>query len=172
MGHTMAAWKTLEDLLIELRKKDVKISANVIEDLRAARSMIELICSEGTHGDAVEKAEAYTANVEAYLVNEAQKVLEPKELDNWFKRIEQANLQTDKEEGAGEGKFVIGVPRGQKWIRIETTKNVPEAYVLKLAEERGLAVTKQPNGRIVVHGQPGDVKAFVKQVATETAPKP
>jgi hypothetical protein len=24
----------------------------------------------------------------------------------------------------------------------------------------------------VVHGQPGDVKAFVKQVATETAPKP
>ncbi len=170
MGHTMAAWKTLEDLLIELRKKDVKIPSNVLEDLRAARSMIELICSEGTHGQAVEKAEAYTANVEAYLVNEAQKVLEPNEVDQWFKRLEQANMQTDTEEAAGEGKYVVGVPRGQKWIRIETTSSVPETYVLKLAGERGLAVTKQPDGRLVVYGQPGDVKAFVKQVASETAP--
>ena len=170
MGHTMAAWKTLEDLLIELRKKNIKIPSNVLEDLRAARSMIELICSEGTHGQAVEKTEAYTANVEAYLVNEAQKVLEPKEIDQWFKRLEEANMQTDTEEAVGEGKYVVGVPRGQKWIRIETSPSVSEVYVLKLAGERGLAVTKQPDGRLVVYGQPGDVKAFVKQVAAETAP--
>ncbi len=167
----MAAWKTLEDLLIELRKKGVLIPPNVMEDLRAARSMIELICSEGTHGEAVEKAEGYTANVEAYLVNEAQKVLEPKEVDSWFKRLEEANTQTDTEETLGEGKYMVGVPRGQKWIRIETNSNVPEAYVLKLAGERNLAVTKQPDGRLVVSGQPGDVKAFVRQVASETAPK-
>jgi hypothetical protein len=172
MGHTMAAWKTLEDLLIDLRKKGVQIPVNIHEDLRAARSMIELICSEGTHGEAVEKAEAYTANVEAYLVNEAQKVLEPKEVDQWFKRLEEANTKTDLEEAVGEGKYVVGVPRGQKWIRIETTSIVPEAYVLKLAGERGLAVTKQADGRLVVYGQPGDVKAFVKQVAAETNPKP
>ena len=170
MGHTMAAWKTLEDLLIELREKDVKIPSNVLEDLRAARSMIELICSEGTHGQAVEKAEAYTANVEAYLVNEAQKVLEPKEVDGWFKRLEEANMQIDTEEAVGEGKYVVGVPRDQKWIRIETSPSVSEVYVLKLAGERGLAVTKQPDGRLVLYGQPGDVKAFVKQVAAETAP--
>jgi hypothetical protein len=166
----MASWKTLEDLLIELRKKGVKIPANVLEDLRAARSMIELICSEGAHGGAVEKAEAYTANVEAYLVNEAQKVMSQKEVDGWFKRLEAANLQTDEEEGFSDGKFVVGVPRGQKWIRIETSPIVSEAYVLKLAGERSLSVTKQPDGRLVVFGQPGDVKAFVKQVATETAP--
>jgi hypothetical protein len=172
VGHTMAAWKTLEDLLIELRKKGVQIPANVHEDLRSARSMIELICSEGAHGEAVEKAEAYSANVEAYLVNEAQKVLPQEEVDRWFKRLEEANQKPDEEESVGEGKYVVGVPRGQKWIRIETTKSVPEAYVLKLAGERGLAVTKQPDGRLVVYGQAGDVKAFVKQVAAETAPKP
>ncbi len=170
MGHTMAAWKTLEDLLIALRKKDVQIPANVLEDLRAARSMIELSCSEGTHGEAVTKAEQYTANVETYLIGQAQKVLDSKEVDEWFKRLEAANMQVETEEELAEGKFVVGVPRGQKWIRIETDNKLPEEYVLKLAGERNLTVNKQADGRLIVYGQPSDVKAFVKQVAAETAP--
>jgi hypothetical protein len=171
MGHTMAAWKTLEDLLIELRKKDVQIPANIMEDLRAARSMIELLCSEGTHGEAVTKAEQYTANVETYLIGQAQEVLEPTEVDEWFRRLEAANMQVETEEELAEDKLVVGVPRNQKWIRIETDSKLPAEYVLKLAGERNLAVNKQADGRLVVYGQPGDVKAFVKQVAAETAPK-
>jgi hypothetical protein len=166
----MAAWKTLEDLLIELRKKEVQIPPNIVEDLRAARSMIELSCSEGTHGEALAKAEEYTANVEAYLITKAEEVFEPKQVDEWFKRLEAANIQTETETQATERKFVVGVPRGQRWIRIETDNKIPESYVLKLAGERNLAVNKQPDGRLVVYGQPGDVKAFVKQVAAETAP--
>ncbi|MGD6934873.1 MAG: DUF2096 family protein [Candidatus Bathyarchaeia archaeon] len=167
----MAAWKTLEDLLIELRKKDVQIPANIMEDLRAARSMIELLCSEGTHGEAVTKAEQYTANVETYLIGQAQEVLEPTEVDEWFRRLEAANMQVETEEELAEDKLVVGVPRNQKWIRIETDSKLPAEYVLKLAGERNLAVNKQADGRLVVYGQPGDVKAFVKQVAAETAPK-
>jgi hypothetical protein len=172
MGHTMAAWKTLEDLLIELRRKDVQIPAGIVEDLRAARSMIELSCSEGVHEEAVQKAEEYTANVEAFLISQAQEVFEAKAVDEWFKRLEEANMQPNAEVETVEGKFVVGVPRGQKWIRIETDSKLSEAYLLKLAGERNLTVNKQPDGRLVVYGQPGDVKAFVKQVAAETAPKP
>jgi hypothetical protein len=168
----MAAWKTLEDLLIALRKKGVQIPANIVEDLRAARSMIELGCSEGMHEEAVTKAEQYTANVETFLIGQAQEVLEPKEVDEWFKRLKEANQKTGYEETetVEEGKFVVGIPRGQKWIRIETDSKLPAEYVLKLAGERNLAVNKQADGRLVVYGQPGDVKAFVKQVAAETAP--
>lgn len=170
MGHTMAAWKTLEDLLIELRKKDVQVPSNIMEDLRAARSMIELSCSESAPGEALAKAEEYTANVEAYLITKAEEIMEPKQVDEWFKRLEAANIQIETETQITEGKFVVGVPRGQKWIRIETDNKVPESYVLKLAGERNLAVNKQADGRLIVYGQPGDVKAFVKQVAAETAP--
>jgi hypothetical protein len=133
--------------------------------------MIELLCSEGTHGEAVTKAEQYTANVETYLIGKAQEVLEPTEVDEWFRRLEAANMQVETEEESVEGKFVVGVPNGQKWIRIETDSKLPAEYVLKLAGERNLAVNKQADGRLVVYGQPGDVKAFVKQVAAETAPK-
>ncbi len=174
MGHTMAAWKTLEDLLIELRTKNVQIPVNVLEDLRAARSMIELSCKEGVHGEAVAKAEEYTANVEAYLITKAQEVLEPKEVDGWFKRLEAANAPSVcivGQEAMDNGKkFVVGVPRGQKWIRIETDSKFPEEYIFKLAEKYNLTVNKQADGRLIVYGQPDDVKAFVKQVAAETAP--
>jgi hypothetical protein len=169
----MAAWKTLEDLLIELKKKDVQVPAKIVEDLRAARSMIELACREGTHGEAVTKAEEYTANVEAYLIGQAQEVFEPTEVDEWFRRLEKANTPAHCiVQGSTENKekFVVGVPRGQKWIRIETDSKLPAEYVLKLAGERNLAVNKQADGRLVVYGQPDDVKAFVKQVAAETAP--
>jgi len=46
MSYTLTIWKTLEDLLIELRKKTVQIPINILEDLRAAKSMIELSSNE------------------------------------------------------------------------------------------------------------------------------
>ncbi|MCL1977935.1 MAG: DUF2096 family protein [Candidatus Bathyarchaeota archaeon] len=168
MGHTIAVWKTLEDLLIELRKQDVQIPANIIEDLRAARSMIELSYSEGVHEEAITKAEAYTATVEAYLIGQAQEVFESNIVDKWLKRLKEANLQIDKETDLVEGRFVVGVPRDQKWIRIETDGKMPEEYVLKLAGKWNLTVNKQADGRLMVYGQLGDVKAFVKQVAAKT----
>ncbi len=50
MGHNMASWKLLEDMMIELKKKGVTIPSNVLEDLRAAKSMIKLSCMEGSQG--------------------------------------------------------------------------------------------------------------------------
>jgi hypothetical protein len=173
MGHTMAAWKTLEDLLIELKRKNVEIPENIVADLRAARSMIELSCSEGSQGESLQKAEEYTASVEAFLINEAQQTFGPEAVDEWLRRLEEANAQDScGKEAQGKGKFVVGVPRDQKWIRIEPSSSLSEANVLKLAGERNLMVNKQTDGRLVVHGQAVDVKAFVKQVAAETAKKP
>ena len=71
MGHNMATWKLLEYMLIELKKKGVSIPSDIMEDLRAAKSMINFSCMQGG-GDAIQKAEEYTANVEAYLINKAQ----------------------------------------------------------------------------------------------------
>ncbi|MDR2719818.1 MAG: DUF2096 family protein [Nitrososphaerota archaeon] len=168
MGHTMAAWKTLEDILIALRKKDIQIPANVIEDLRAARSMIDLSYSEDAREEAVAKAEVYTANVEAYLISQAQEVFEPTIMDEWFKRLKEANSQADNEVVVTDGRFVVGAPRDQKWIRIETDNKLPEEYVFKLAEKWHLTVNKQTDRHLIVYGQPSDVKSFIKQIANQT----
>jgi hypothetical protein len=47
MGHNMASWKLLEDMMIELKKKGVTVPVNILEDLRAAKSMIKLLLALG-----------------------------------------------------------------------------------------------------------------------------
>ncbi|MCL1966014.1 MAG: DUF2096 family protein [Candidatus Bathyarchaeota archaeon] len=170
MGHNLFIWKTLEDLLIELRKKDVQIPANILEDLRTARSLIELSYSNGASEETVTKTEVYLTNVEAYLVDQAQRVFEPATVTAWFKRLQEGNMQVVKEETIlPKSRFVSDVPCDRQWIRIETDSKLSEECVLKLATEWHLTVNKQDDGRLIVHGQLDDVKAFVKQIAAKFA---
>ena len=64
MGHT-SSWKVLEDLMIELRKKGVTISPDVINDLRSAKLMIKISEAERSRGEATQKVEEYLGNVES-----------------------------------------------------------------------------------------------------------
>ncbi|MCW4004516.1 MAG: DUF2096 domain-containing protein [Candidatus Bathyarchaeota archaeon] len=166
MGHNLATWKTLEDLMIELRKKGVSVPSNVVEDLRAARSMIKLTSMEDSRGEVFQKAEEYLANVEAYLITEAQKVFGSEKTDEWFKRLEEASAQVC-EELKEEDKFITGVPRDQKWIRVEPIDNLPAERIQQIAKEHNLGVKPQNNGRLVVFGQPEDIKQFLKAMAPQ-----
>ena len=167
MGHTMASWKILEDLMIALKRKNIEIPAKVVEDLRAAKSTIQLTCMEGSRGEAMQKAEEYSANVEAFLINEADKIMEPQVVNDWLKRLEQANTEVCEEEQVGENKFVVGVPRDQKWVRVEPTESFPAERLEKLAAEKNLSFNKQADGKFVIYGQKEDISAFIKQMAAE-----
>ena len=94
MGHNMASWKVLENMLIDLKKNGIVIPENVMSDLRSAKSMIKLHCTQAKGaGDALQKAEELTANVEAYLESEAQKIFGPEKVDAWLRRLEEANAE-------------------------------------------------------------------------------
>lgn len=168
MGHNMATWKLLEDMMIELKKKGVTIPPNVMEDLRAAKSMIKLTCVEDSRGEVIQKAEEYSANVEAYLVTEAEKTLGSEHVDQWLMRLEEASAGVC-EEPKHEDKFVTGVPRDQKWIRVEPINNLPTERIQQIAKEQKLQVKAQSDGRLVVFGQPEDIKAFLKKMTAATA---
>ena len=168
MGHNMASWKLLEDLMVELRKKGVAIPANIINDLRSAKVMINLACKEDSRGEVIQKAEEYTANVEAYLITEAQKILGSEQVDQWLRRLEEANAEVC-EEPKQENQFVTGVPRDQKWIRVEPMSNLPTERIQQIAKTQNLQVKAQNDGRLVVFGQPEDIKAFLKAMAQATA---
>ena len=167
MGHNMATWKLLEDIMIELRKKGVNIPANIVNDLRSAKLMIKLTCMDGSRGEAIQKAEEYLANVEAYLVTEAQKTLGSERVDQLFRSLEEANAEVC-EETKEENKFITGVPRDQKWIRVEPINNLPTERIQQIAKEQNLSVNQQKDGRLVVYGQPEDIKEFLKKMTTET----
>ena len=161
----MIVWKTLEALLIELRRRNVQIPVNILEDLRAARSLIELSYNEAAPKETITKIEGYITTVEAYLIHQAQKVFDPSIVNEWLKRLKDVHSQiVNKETGVYPDRFVFDVPRGQQWVRIETDNKLPEEYVLQLAKDWCLTVNKQTDGRLVIYGQLDSVKAFVKQI--------
>ncbi len=166
MGY-LAMWKVLEEIITEFRKKQLPIPERVMNDLKAARTMIKIVNADSGHGENSLKIEEYLGNVEAYLVTEAQKHFAPEIIDNWLKRLEMANCETC-EENTEETRFIAGVPRDQKWIRVEPLTNLPLEKLKQLAKETNLSVNIQEDGRMLVYGKAEDLKEFVKKMATET----
>jgi hypothetical protein len=166
----MASWKLLEDMMLELRKNGVEIPPKVLGDLRAAKSMIKLSCRKDSHGETIAKAEEYSANVEAYLVNEAQKTLGPERVDTWLKSLEEANLQICEE--PQKPAFVTGVPRDQKWVRIEPIAELSKEQIVQFAEENKLHVKPEDDGRLVVFGDAEALRTFVKAMTAQASKQP
>ncbi len=165
MSH-MVTWNILENLMLELKKKGVVIPSNVINDLRSAKLMIKISESAGSTGDVSQKVDEYLGNVESYLVSEAQKSFGSKLVDVWLRRLEDAYLEPC-EERTEKNNFVTGVPRDQKWIRVEPTGNLTCQRIEQIAEESNLSVNLQKDGRLVVYGQPEGIKEFLKKMTAD-----
>ncbi len=166
MGRNTESWKLLEDMVLELKKSGVEIPAKIIEDLRSAKSMLKLSCMPGS-GDAVQKAEEYLTNVEAYVMTEGQNVFGSEKVDGWLRQLEEATVEVCAEPKAAQDKFVTGVPRDQKWVRIEPIGDLTAEKIEQTAKEQNLQVKLQADGKLVVYGQPENLKALLKKMATE-----
>jgi hypothetical protein len=166
MGY-LAMWKVLEEIITEFRKKQLPIPETVMNDLKAAKTMINIVGVSEGHGENSLKIEEYLGSVEAQLVTEAQKHFAPEHIDQWLKRLETANCKIGDED-AGKLRFIAGVPRDQKWIRVEPLANLPAEKLQQLAKEANLSVSMQEDGRMIVYGQAENLKEFVKKMTNET----
>jgi len=159
-------WKTLADLITEFRKKGESIPSNVMEDLRAAKTMIQVLKADPTHTENVPSIEMYLGNVESYLMFEAQKKFGSEFMEEWLHKIKEAReTKAIGEKPEPSSKFVPGLPRGQKWVRVQVSKETPEKEIKKLAEATGLSFKVQKDGYMLVYGNGEKLKLFVKKVA-------
>jgi hypothetical protein len=166
MGH-LAVWKVLEEMIIEFRKRGLPIPVTVMNDLKSARTMIKIVNVDASRGETAQKAEEYLGNVESYLVTEAQKEFAPEYIDEWLRRLEEASCEICEEEGE-EPRFISGLPRDQRWIRVEPLASLPLEKLKQLAKESNLSCSVQEDGRLLVYGKAEDIKGFVKKMTGET----
>lgn len=166
MGY-LAVWKLLDEIITEFRKKHLTIPERVMNDLKAARTMIKIVGASEGHGENSLKIEEYLGSVEAQLVTEAQKHFEPEHIDKWLKRLEIANCEIGDEDTV-ELRFIAGVPRDQKWVRVEPSENLPAEKLQQLAKETNLSVSTQKDGRMIIYGQAENLKELVKKMTNET----
>jgi hypothetical protein len=174
MGYE-AVWKILEEIIIELRKKGLATPQKVLNDLKSAKVFMKIMdASEKDRGETAPKIEQYLGSVEAYLITEAQKTFPPARIDEWLRRLEEAScvtcvtcgVPTEKNEKA---KFITGLPRDQKWIRVEPLSILPAEKLKQLAKETNLSFREETDGHLTVYGTSENIRVFVKKMTEHTA---
>jgi hypothetical protein len=168
MGY-LAAWKVLEAMIADFRKRGIPVSADIMNDLKSAKTLINILKADPCRVDTSQKVETYLLNVESHLVSQGQKKLGAEYVEEWLKQLDEASQKPHEEEAAEEEetRFIPGLPREQKWIRAKPTAELPLEKIKALAEEANLTSKLQNDGYLLVYGEDKSIKEFVKKMATE-----
>jgi len=159
-------WRILDSLVVEFRKRGETIPINVIEDLRSAKTLLQVLKADPTHTENVPSIEMYLGNVESYLIFEAHQKFGAEFAEDWMQKLRDSRKTIGTEEkGTVEAasKFVSGVPRDQKWMRVQISTETPRKTIEKMAVECGLSTKAQPDGYMLVYGDESKIKLFIQK---------
>jgi len=157
------AWNVLADLIVELRKKGETIPANVMNDLRSAKTMIHVFKADSAHVENIPQIETYLESVESYVFLVAEERYGAKFVEEWLEKLSRARRKVEEKEET-VSKFVPGLPRGKHWVRVQISKDTPRKEIERLAKEGELSCKMQKNGYMLVYGDIEGIKSFVKNL--------
>ncbi|MEE8322493.1 MAG: DUF2096 family protein [Candidatus Bathyarchaeia archaeon] len=158
-------WKALEELIFELKKKQITVLPELLDDLRSAHTLIKIY---GTDSSALEVAtdiERYLENIEANLIYLAHSDVGEEYGEDCLKRVHDARIRGLHEETKIPTTFVSGVPKGAHWIRFKISDLIDDKEVDILLEKWELLGSMQEDGYLLIHGKKENVKAFIKEVS-------
>lgn len=165
---SMAVWKVLEEMVIELRKKPGIIPSKILNDLKSAKVLLEITDREEKKQEETSlKIEHYLENIEIYIFNEIQKKFETKIVKEWLNRLGEARRKIIQIKE--ENKFISGVPRDQKWIRVKPISELPKEMVEKIAEDENLMVSSYKDGKITIYGETKNIQNFIKKITNRVS---
>jgi len=87
-------------------------------------------------------------------------------VEEWIRRLDEASMKVSEEEEK-ETRFISGVPREQKWIRVKPSAELPIEGLKALADELKLSYNLQNDGCLLVYGKDHRVKDFVKKMTVK-----
>ena len=160
MGN-MAVWKVLEEIIIELRKKAIETPKEIIDDLKSAKVLLEINGSNSVQKDTV-TIEKYLDNIEIYVFNEMQNKFESRIVEEWLKRLLKA--RTKELHFEKENKFISGIPRNKKWIRVKSIPELPKNIIEKNAKDKNLIIGSHKDGKVTIYGKEEDIRKFIKKI--------
>lgn len=161
-------WKTLNNLITEFRKKGEIIPPEVMADLRAAKTLMQVLKADPAKIENVPTIETYLSNVESHLVFAAQAIFGSEFVNHWMKKLREAREKPEVEVPAETAsKFVPGLPRGQRWVRVQVSEETPKEDIERSVEDCGLACKMQDDGYMLVYGEGEKLKRFVREIASK-----
>jgi len=165
-------WKVLSDLLVVLRSQGADVPPDVVNDLRSAKSLIEVLKVSPECEGVAGTVDQLLANVEALLLAEAEIRLGREEAKKWEKKIARSVAEAEEEVLEAGIRFRPGLPRSEHWVRIKVSDEIPADLLEKLAEEEGVSTKLQPDGFLLVSGSKEKVKSFIKKLSEHLRKRP
>lgn len=156
-------WRILADVITDLRRSGGDVPLSVINDLRSAKTMIEIVKADRSRPENISRLEEYLSNVEAYVLSAAKERFGENYVNDVLRRI----CEVEFEETAVEPqvRFRPGLPREERWIRVQVADDVPLEVIREIAGECGLKCRVEEDGYVLVYGGDEGVKSFVKRMA-------
>lgn len=157
-------WKVLAEMLTKLQERGKKIPVDVLNDLRSAKTMIQVLKADPTHIESISRIDTYLRTVEAYTIFTMEKQGKGN-VEEWLKKLKELESWETNEKEAKNSTFVTSVPRNKNWMRIQISEDIPREEMKKRAEENGLSYKLEENGYILVHGDKKNIKMLVNRLA-------
>jgi len=164
MGY-LAVWKILEEMIADLRRKGMAVPTEIVSSLKLAKTLIHILKADPNCIDTKRKVEEHLRTVESSIVSEGQKKFGIEYVSKWVKRLDKANQMIEKEDKAT--RFISGLPRKQKWIRVKPSMELPLNVLKALSDESNLSYLPQKNGCLLVFGEEELIKDFVRKMTAK-----
>ena len=164
-------WKVLEQLILDLRRNGVTITAELMDDLKSAQTYINIAKTDPTAFNILTDIELYLDKVESNLMYLAETDMGEAYATEWLRQVSEARATGLREAPQDKPKFVSGVPKGDHWVRLQVSDLIAEADVNPLIDRFNLSTIPQENGYLLVHGKSEDVKALLKEITAKITKK-
>jgi len=155
----------MADLIRDLKRRGEPIPPQIMNDLRSAKTMMEIAKIDKFNLDVVRRIEEYMSNLEAYLLPIARESLGKEYADMLMDKIAEAQRNMTVSEQKSEKRFPVGVPRDKHWIRIKPTEEMPLDVIRQISAEFGLEHDIQDDSYVLIYGDKEQIKKFVKKTA-------
>jgi hypothetical protein len=157
-------WNILADLLMDLQKNGEKIPSEIMDDLRSAKTIIQVLKADPTCTENMARVNEYLRSVESYIIFTAEK-FGTKTVEEWLKKLKETKVEQKNKHV--QPRFVHGVPRDKNWVQIQISKDTSKELVIKNAQKNGLSYIEREKGQIIVYGNKENIKSFVKIMAKQ-----
>ena len=87
------AWKVLEALVLDLKKKKVVVLPNLIDDLKSAQTLINIYKTEPTALEVASQIEMYLETLESNLLYLAGSDVGEDYANTWLRRLYEARMK-------------------------------------------------------------------------------
>ena len=160
-------WKILADFLMDLKKMGKIIPIEIMNDLRSAKTVIQVLKADPTCIETISRIEIYLRNIESYAISTGEEI-DKGIAEDWLKKLKDKKIE--KSEKINEKSiFIHGIPRNEKWVRIKILNDILPENMKKIAKINNLSYKNQKNNYMLVHGDPKNIKKLIKSITEHVA---